>query len=496
MIGILIGGLVVFLAGRWYIKAIERLKSVRLVNPADANGRPETIPYIDPLVTLYRMVRRVVTRDPTTDFELFPKFAKAFDNKSHSAQLIFFGVPIIMTWDAQAIREISSNTEVFHKTGNVNVLLDRLAGEGVLMVDGDRWSRQRRVMNPSFRITKLKSIFPAFTHTGRLLVNAIKEEMNQNNGNVKIYPLLTKMTMEAIGKAGFGFDFGSFDKNAPLELQSYQYITERLADPKSFIAFMSKLPTRENKKLDESFTSFRKLVTSLIEKKRAQPKNEGEESDLLEMLVSANDEGSKMTDEELIHNVNTFFIAGHETSSSGLTNTLYMLAKNIDAQEKARAEVKQILHGADPTYEDIAHLNYITAVIREAMRILPPLLGFSRQAMEDCTVNGYHVPKGTLFSMLSVALHNSEEFYDEPSKFKPERWLKENENEKPNSAPWYPFGAGPRMCIGNHFAMLEMKAVLAMLLQQFKFTPKGELKFQRAITLKPFDSFTLGVETL
>ncbi len=127
---------------------------------------------------------------------------------------------------------------------------------------------------------------------------------------------------------------------------------------------------------------------------------------------------------------------------TGLHNTLYMLAKNMDAQEKAREEVKQVLHGADPTYEDIAHLNYITAVLREAMRILPPLLGFSRQAIEDTTVNGYHVPKGTMFSILSVALHNSEEFYDEPSKFKPERWMKENETEKNNAAPWYPFGAG------------------------------------------------------
>jgi cytochrome P450 len=128
----------------------------------------------------------------------------------------------------------------------------------------------------------------------------------------------------------------------------------------------------------------------------------------------------------------------------GLLNTLYLLAKNNDIQEKARAEAKQVLHGADPTYEDIAQLNYITAVIREAMRILPPLLGFSRQAVEDCVVNGYHVPKGTMFSMLSVVLHNSAEFYDEPEKFKPERWLKENENEKSNNnaAPWYPFGAG------------------------------------------------------
>jgi cytochrome P450 len=309
---------------------------------------------------------------------------------------------------------------------------------------------------------------------------------------------LTKMTMEAIGKAGFGFDFGSFDKNAALELQSYQFIMEKMADTKYFIPFVAKLPTQENRKLNESFKAFGKLVTDLIAKKRAHPKQEGEESDLLEMLVSANDEGSKMTDEELIHNVNTFFIAGHETSSSGLHSTLYLLAKNNEAQEKARAEAKQVLHRADPTYEDIAHLNYITAVIREAMRILPPLLGFSRQAVEDCVVSGYHVPKGTIITMLSAMLHNSSEFYDEPEKFKPERWLKENENEKSNNnaAPWYPFGAGPRMCIGNHFAMLEMKAVLSMLLQNFKFTPKGELKFQRAITLKPVDSFVLGVETL
>jgi len=118
------------------------------------------------------------------------------------------------------------------------------------------------------------------------------------------------------------------------------------------------------------------------------------------------------------------------------------LAKHGDTQDKARSEAEQLLHGSDPTYEDVAQMSYITSVIREAMRILPPLLGFSRQATEDCIVNGYHVPKGTVFSMLSVALHNSPEYFEQPEQFKPERWLKESESDKMSAAPWYPFGAG------------------------------------------------------
>ncbi len=118
------------------------------------------------------------------------------------------------------------------------------------------------------------------------------------------------------------------------------------------------------------------------------------------------------------------------------------MAKNLDVQEKARSEARAVLHGADPTYEDVSHLNYITAVIKEATRLYPPLMGFSRQSVEDSVVNGYHVPKGTVFSMLSIALHTSEEFYDAPYEFRPDRWLKENETDKTNNAPWYPFGAG------------------------------------------------------
>ncbi len=125
-----------------------------------------------------------------------------------------------------------------------------------------------------------------------------------------------------------------------------------------------------------------------------------------------------------------------------LLSTLYLLAKHSDIQDKARSEVKQLLHGADPTYEDVAHMNYITAVIRESMRMFPPVIGFSRQATEDCVVNGYHVPKGTIIAMLSVVLHYSAEYYDEPEQFKPERWLKESESDKMNATPWYPFGAG------------------------------------------------------
>lgn len=137
----------------------------------------------------------------------------------------------------------------------------------------------------------------------------------------------------------------------------------------------------------------------------------------------------------------------------GLTSTLYLLAKNAEYQERMRNEAKEILHDRDPEYADMAKCPLINAVAKESLRIYPPLIGFSRMSKEDCVVNGYHVPKGTMFSLLSLAAHKSPEFFEDPEAFKPERWISSDENENKINKAWLPFGVGklPRTLIRIYF---------------------------------------------
>jgi cytochrome P450 len=496
MIWQLLLALVVGLILRTYWISTKRMRSVRLVTPEEHAGKPIVMPYEDMTVTVFRFIKRILSGSTVSDYEFAPQLIQKWRNSIHSFQMAFFGFPMIVTWDPQIIREVACNTQQFGKISNVGLISEKLIGQGILMADGERWSKQRRVMNPAFKITKLKSIFPVFVETTHLLINALKNEIREGRSKLNPFPLLSKMTMEAIGKAGFGFDFGNFEKEPSLELTAYQFIQEKFSDPKYFFGFVAKLPTKENKKLEESFKSFNTLITDLIAKKRAQPQQEEEEKDLLQMMIAATEEGDKLTDEELIHNVSTLFIGGQETASSSLTSTLYLLAKNAEYQERMRNEAKEILHDRDPEYADMAKCPLINAVAKESLRIYPPLIGFSRMSKEDCVVNGYHVPKGTMFSLLSLAAHKSPEFFEDPEAFKPERWISSYENENKINKAWLPFGVGSRTCIGNHFTMLQMKCALAMLIREFKFNETSELKFRPSVALKPVDSFTVGFELL
>jgi len=214
------------------------------------------------------------------------------------------------------------------------------------------------------------------------------------------------------------------------------------------------------------------------------------------MLLQAHDEdGSQMTDQQLRDEVMTLFLAGHETTALTLSWTWYLLAQNPQAEQKFHAELDEVLGGRMPVMEDLPRLKYIDMIAREAMRLYPPAYGLGREAIEDCEIGGYHVPRKTQVFMFQWATQRDPRFFDEPDRFIPERWTPDFIERLPKYA-YFPFGGGPRFCIGSSFATMEIALVLATIGQRFKLrlVPDHPVSLLPAMSLRPKDGIKVVVE--
>ena len=207
------------------------------------------------------------------------------------------------------------------------------------------------------------------------------------------------------------------------------------------------------------------------------------------MLLAAQDvDGGQMTDEQLRDEVMTLFIAGHETTAAALTWAWYILAKNPAVVSRLYTELDRVLGTRLPEFSDIPNLHYTDKVIKEVLRLYPPIWGIPRQTLRDCEIGGYQVPAGTSLTMSQWVMHRDPRYFDDPNKFKPGRW-ENNLDKKLPPFVYFPFGSGPRQCIGNSLAMTEIALIIAMFARDFDFTlsPDQVITPWPSITLYPRD---------
>jgi cytochrome P450 len=227
------------------------------------------------------------------------------------------------------------------------------------------------------------------------------------------------------------------------------------------------------------------IIYGFIRQRRENPADHG---DLLSLLLQARDEddGTRMTDRQVRDEAMTLFLAGHETTALVLSWAWYLLARAPQAEARLLAEIEQVLPGRLPVFDDVAKLRYTEAVLLETMRLYPPAYTIGREALVDCRIGGYQVRKGMTVLMSQWVVQRDPRFFDEPEQFRPQRWLDESAKKIPKFA-YFPFGGGPRLCIGNSFALMEMALVLATLAPRFRFTLDSgeEVEPQPAFTLHP-----------
>lgn len=362
-------------------------------------------------------------------------------------------------------------------------MLKILLGNGLLTSEGDFWRKQRRLIQPAFSKQKLAELTAMMVRRSQMEANRIAA-LAKTGEYFDVTNDMTALTLDIISEAIFssGIDGQeTFVANQITRLN--QMATEKLNSP---IRLPQNLPTPFNLKEKRIVKSLNDVIYSIINKRRKEGISK---NDLLSMLLDVRDEetGEAMNNQQLRDEVMTIFIAGNETTANAMAWTLYLLSQNPEKESLMIKEIDEKLDaGVGLTFENVMQFHYVRMVIDESLRLFPPAWMVGRRNYEDDEIGGYHIPKNTNVLMPIWYFHRSEKYWDEPLKFKPERFAPEKRNQIDRFV-YFPFGGGPRLCIGNNFALLEMQIILITLYRQFRFElkPGFRVEPEPLITLRP-----------
>jgi cytochrome P450 len=350
-----------------------------------------------------------------------------------------------------------TNARKFHK-GRVLRANKILFGEGLLTSEDSFWLRQRRLAQPAFHRARIATYAETMVRYAEHALESWRQGEERD-----IHEEMMRITLRIVGKTLFDADVARDAKEVG---KSLELLLELSADFRRSILIPIWVPTPANIRKARAVKKLDKIIYRIIEERRASGRDAG---DLLSMMLAARDEdGSRMTDKQLRDESITLFLAGHETTANALAWTWWLLAQNPQAEKKLHAELGSVLGGRTLTLEDVAKLKYTELVLTESMRLYPPAWGTARVAIEDHEIGGYAVPKGTGVSLSQWVMHRDPRWFARPEEFLPERWEDGLAKRLPRFA-YFPFGGGPRQCIGNTFALMEATLVLATIAQRYRF---------------------------
>lgn len=363
--------------------------------------------------------------------------------------------------------------------------LKRTLGEGLLTSEGDLWKHQRKLMSQAFTPKRIRTYGDTMASVTAGALHYREDEV------VNIHAEMSRITMEVVAAVLFGATIGP--REFELVGKSMETLNTYYANsPEAVLLLPRWVPTPLNLRVTSAVESLDGLIYSIIAKRRASraqarsaPPAE-EQRDLLDVLLNAQDDGGEvMSDQQLRDEAMTLFLAGHETTALALAHTFYLLSKHPEVEKRLRAELDAVLGDRLPNADDMKQLVFTERVLKEAMRLYPPAWTTGRQANEDVTIGGYHIPKGSQMLVSQWVVHRDARFFPDPEAFDPDRWEPERAKMIPRYA-YFPFGGGPRICIGNHFAMLEATLILAIVLRRYHFEllPGQTLTFNPSVTLR------------
>ncbi len=350
-------------------------------------------------------------------------------------------------------------------------------GQGLLTSEGGEWLRQRRLSQPAFHRERL-ALYAR-------IINGCAEEMLdswKDGENRDVHQEMMQLTLRVVAKVLFSVDVKNESKEvaAALNLLMKHSSGARMLLP----PWVRYLPLPFLIRVRRAVRQLDEVVYRIIRERR---RSENDNGDLLSMLMSARDEdGSRMTDRQLRDEVMTFLLAGHETTALSLSWAWFLLSENPEAENKLHHELARVLDGKNPSFEDLPRLCYTEAVVKESVRLYPPAWSLARTAAEDFEIGGYLVPAGSNVVMSQWIMHRDPRFFPSPEQFDPGRWFEEHTQRLPRFA-YFPFGGGPRYCVGASFAMMEATLLLAAIAQRFRLrmVPGHKVVPVPSITLRP-----------
>jgi cytochrome P450 len=352
-----------------------------------------------------------------------------------------------------------------------------LLGDGLLTSEGDSWRRQRRLMQPAFHRERIAAYGDAIVESAqRMLASWCPGETRD------VHQAMVQLTLQIIAQTLFGAHVEDEAEEVSIALQVFLEQFRNQVDTALMIPDW--LPTPGNLRLGAAIRRLEEIIYRIIRERRANGAGRG---DLLSLLLHAQDQdGSQMTDRQLRDEVMTLFLAGHETTAVTLAWTWYLLSQHPAVEAKLIAELEAVLGERPPTVADLPNLNYAEKVVKESLRLYPPVWAFARVAVRDCEIGGYPVREGTSIAMSQWVMHRDARYFHRPDEFIPDRWTGEFTRQLPRFV-FFPFSGGPRGCIGSSFAMMEAVLLLATMAQQFHLTlaPGNSIELWPTITLHP-----------
>ena len=422
---------------------------------------------------------------------LAPRFdAMATLKMGPVCQTRLLGKRIFFVNDAEYVKRILlDNLANYPKSVTYRNNLRPFLGDGLLISEGDFWKRQRRLAQPAFHLRRLKVLAAA------MAAAAARMSAGWQHGQVlDMMAAMNAVTMEIVARTLFGADVSADIGEVAEAMAVLQEETGRIR-PTAFFELPEFLVRPRGRRFTDAVATLDRIVNRIVATRRAEARiSSTPRDDLLSMLLEARDEesGEGMTDRQLRDELVTLFLAGHETTAIALTWTFHLLAQNPAAEAKLQAEVDAVLGNREaPAFEDLERLPWARMVADEAMRLYPPAYVFSRRAVGDDQLGPFHMPAGAHIVISPYALHRHPDYWPEPESFKPERFkparfAPDAPAERPKHA-YLPFGGGPRICIGNSFAMMEHAIVLAAAVRRWRVEsiPGREVRTEPRITLRP-----------
>lgn len=366
------------------------------------------------------------------------------------------------------------------------VTLQPVIGNGLLTSDGEFWRQQRRLAQPAFHKRRLASFAETMTAcTERML--ARWQPLIDSGEPFDLAHEMMELTLEIVGHTLFSIDI---TQEAETVGEAFTEVSEYISmlTRRPFSDILVNLPFTPQHRTVKQFTQrLDEVVNQIIEQRRQTPADQMPD-DLLTMLMEAEDidTGQRMDDRQLRDEVMTIMLAGHETTALALTWAFYLLAEHPEVYNRLQEEVDRVLNGRLPTFADLPELTYTTMVIEETLRLYPPAYAIARFGQGPDQVSGYDLPKNAVVTLSPFLTHRHPDFWEEPERFDPERFTPERKAERHRFA-YIPFGAGPRLCIGNNFAMTEAILLLATISQQtgLTLTHRHPVEMDPLITLRP-----------
>lgn len=431
-----------------------------------------------------------------------------------------FHIPYVFILRSSAAEAILTNNAQIEKS-YVYTLLHPWLGRGLLTGSGEKWRAHRKLLTPSFHFCILENFMPVFNEQSEILVSKLMAKAGK--GRFDIYPYVTLCTLDIICDSAMGKRIDAQLNKNPEYVKALSLMTEIVMERTLKIwllipwIFALSSYGRLQKRCLETLHSFTKKVIQerRIERETNKKLNEINENKIttdncnyiygrkhrtafLDTLLDASDNGHKLTDEEIREEVDTFMFEGHDTTAVGISWILYILGWCPSVQKKVHEELDDIFGDSDRPirFDDLPKLKYLEGTIKETFRVIPPIPLYGRRLTEEIEITGYKIPAGAEIVISPAMVQSDRELFENPNFFDPMRFFNEDW-QKRNPYSYIPFSAGPRNCIGQKFAMMEEKVVLANILRKFEVSTYNNIHSVRAVgnlVFRPINGMYLGLE--